>query len=551
MTTLHLGISLRSWVSLGLLATTLGSAACAGLIGDGVGDDDVIDAQTLGRIGEGGLRRLTIREYNDTVLDLLGDDTAPATQWLPEDQLSPFDNDYTGQVASAVLIEGAETVATEIAARFVANSAVRDQVVGCTPTGGDDATCFRDFVTRFGRRAFRRPLSVEEIEGFMAFLRFGTAQSSAVTADFYTAVETAVRAFLQHPKFLYRVEVGTPVEGHDRLFKLDSWDKATRLSYLLWGTGPNDALLDIAAADGLATTDMVRSVAAGMLTDPRALSRIDRFHALWFGYDTLPLDPALTSAMRRETEALLERVVFSERLPWTQVFLSNETFVDEALAEHYGLAVPADSAGGWVSYEGTGRKGLLSHGSYLAANILGSDTSPTLRGKAIRTRLFCEDIPPPPETVNKDDLPESDSPCKKDVRAVYMTGACYGCHSKMDPIGYGLENYDAQGRYRTHEPDHPECTIDGEGRFEGIGDFNGPSGLADLLTGSPDLQRCVTTQLYRFAMGHYKLSQADARFVRMIVEGAGPSDGMRFDDLLLAFVASDEFGFRLEEEPEE
>jgi hypothetical protein len=256
-------------------------------------------------------------------------------------------------------------------------------------------------------------------------------------------------------------------------------------------------LLDIAAADGLATTDMVRSVAAGMLTDPRALSRIDRFHALWFGYDTLPLDPALTSAMRRETEALLERVVFSERLPWTQVFLSNETFVDEALAEHYGLAVPADSAGGWVSYEGTGRKGLLSHGSYLAANILGSDTSPTLRGKAIRTRLFCEDIPPPPETVNKDDLPESDSPCKKDVRAVYMTGACYGCHSKMDPIGYGLENYDAQGRYRTHEPDHPECTIDGEGRFEGIGDFNGPSGLADLLTGSPDLQRCVTTQLYR------------------------------------------------------
>jgi hypothetical protein len=179
--------------------------------------------------------------------------------------------------------------------------------------------------------------------------------------------------------------------------------------------------------------------------------------------------------------------------------------------------------------------------------VLGADTSPTLRGKLIRTRLLCQDIPPPPESVNKDDLPESDSPCKKDVRAIYMTGGCKGCHGQMDPIGWGLENYDKEGRYRTYEPDHPECTIDGKGTIEGVGEFEGPGGLADLLVASDDLQTCVTTQLYRFAMGRQKLDANDKRFVRMLVDNAGPSGEMRFDDLLLSFVGSVEFGFRLEE----
>jgi hypothetical protein len=537
---------LLTWL---LPALALGSAACLGLIGDDGGTDDGVDPETLSRIGESGMRRLTIVEYNDTVRDLLGDTTSPATQWLPEDQLSPFDNDYTGQSASGVLIEGAETVAADIAARFVADAARRDQVVGCAPKAPDDAECFRDFIARFGRRAFRRPMSNAEIDGFMTFMSFASSESEAVSADFYTAVETAVRAFLQHPKFLYRVEIGKEVAGHERLHQLDSWEKATRLSYLLWGTTPSDALLDKAASDQLATPEMVRAVAKEMLADPRAVARIDRFHALWFGYDTLPLEQTLTAAMRKETEALVERVVFGDRLPWAQIFLHGETYLDAALAEHYGLPSPAGGEPGWVSYGATGRLGLLSHGSYLAANVLGADTSPTMRGKLVRTRLFCQDIPPPPEFVNKDDLPESDSPCKKDVRAVYMTGACRGCHLQMDPIGYGLESYDAEGRYRTHEPDYPECTIDGNGSIEGIGDFNGPAGLANLLVGSGELEQCVTTQLYRFAMGRYELGASDRRFVKLLAESGGDVESMRFDELLLDLVGSEEFGYRLEELP--
>jgi hypothetical protein len=542
-----------------LPAIALCSAACVGLIGDGreggnAGEDDPgVDAEAVERIGPSGLRRLTIREYNDTLRDLLGDTTSPAgssgSYWV--DQFSPFDNDYTMQSASAQLIEGAETVAIDVAARFIANTAVRDQVVGCTPTGPDDADCFRQFVEKFGRRAFRRPLGEDEIEGFMPLLSFATGGTEVVPTDFYTAVETAMRAFLQHPSFLYRVEIGAKVEGQDRLYELDSWEKATRLAYLLWGSTPSDELLDDAASDLLATPEMVRDAATRMLDDPRALERIDRFHALWFGYDTLPLDGALTEAMRRETKELVERVIFEERLPWAEMFLSTETYLDATLAEHYGLPAPASPGGDWVSYGDSGRQGLLSHGSYLAANVLGADTSPTMRGKMIRTRLLCQDIPPPPPTVNKDDLPESESPCKKDVRAVYMTGACRGCHSQMDPIGYGLENYDKEGRYRTHEPGYPECTIDGKGTIDGIGDFEGPTGLSDLLTSSEDLRSCVATQLYRFAMGRYQLDDSDERFIGMIAESAGGVDSMRFDDLLLSVVGSEEFGYRLEEDPED
>jgi hypothetical protein len=396
----------------------------------------------------------------------------------------------------------------------------------------------------------RRPLSDEEVDAYLPLLAFATAGSATLPTDFYTAVETALRAFLQHPRFLYRVEQGQPVGDEPGVFALDSWDIATRLSYLLWGTTPSDVLLDLAAEDGLNTPDRVAAVARDMLADPRARARTDRFHALWFGYDTLPLAPELTHAMRAESAALVDRVVFDEQLPYKELFVADETYINEALAEHYGLAPPPAGTSAWIGYGDSGRAGLLSHGSYLASNTLGADTSPTIRGLMVRTRLLCQEIPPPPKNVNKDDLPESDSPCKKDVRAVYMTGACRGCHEQMDPIGWGLENYDIQGRYRDHEPEHPECAIGGDGTVDGVGDFNGPRGLAELLVQSEELKSCVTTQLYRFAMGRYQLDSTDRRFINYLVNNLDSVDSMRFDELVVAFVGSEAFGYRREEQPQ-
>jgi len=537
-------------LSTALPALALLSAACTGQItdpggavgtGDGTGGPTADGAVVVPEVS--GLRRLTIEEYDRTLEDLIGDDTRPGQALLPRDVRNPFDNDYTTQVASQALVEGVEVLAAEAAQRLLDDPERLDRVLGCTPEEPGDAACLRSFVTRFGRRALRRPLPPERVDAYV-----GTIALAEEAGDFHVAVETVLRAMLQHPRFLYRVEIGTPTEDDPAIRKLDDWEMAARLSYLLWGTTPDEWLLDVAADDGLSTAAGVREVATAMLGDERARDRVDRFHALWLGYETLPFDPELTQAMRTESAALVDRVVFEERRPWRDLFLLEETYVDDALAGHYGMPLPGSETPVWTAYGDSGRRGLLSHGTFLSNGAKLDDTSPVLRGLAVRTRLLCEDIPPPPPGVDVDDpLPETeDAVCKEDKLAMHRQGGCAGCHSLMDPIGFGLERFDAQGRIRDHDPGHPECVISGEGEIAGEGTFNGPGELGQLLLDT-GLDRCLFTQLYRFAIGRYELDDRDVRFIDRVDRELGGS-GFRFDTLLLEIVSSEAFRFRREEE---
>jgi hypothetical protein len=329
---------------------------------------------------------------------------------------------------------------------------------------------------------------------------------------------------------------------------LNDFEMATRLSFFLWGTIPDDALLDRAGEGRLGTADDVRGVAGEMLADPRAREIVDRFHALWMNYETLPHGAELTQALRTETAALIGKIIFDEERPWQDLFRSPETYVNDFLAEHYGLPLPGSTTPVWVSYGDSGRRGLFSHGTFLSNGAKFADTSPTLRGLMIRTRLFCQDIPPPPPGVNTDEpIPEMEGAvCKVDRYAVHRQGGCAGCHDLMDPVGFGLENFDAQGRYRTVEADHPECTIAGEGAIVDVGTFHGPGELADLLLGTGVLNTCVATQLYRFAVGRYELDDLDRAAVDSIVVSVGAGD-FRFDDMMVSYVGSDAFRFRREE----
>jgi len=521
------------------------------------GDDDGGDADvpsSVDEIASTGLRRLTSAEYDATVRDLLDDPDPSSVLLLPEDPRNPFDNDFTIQVASQALIEGADLLARDLAAKLVADPPRRNAVLGCIPDDVVDAACFEQFVTTFGRRALRRPLTSDEVDALVGLLDL------AVEADdFDAAVQAAVGTLLQHPEFLYRVEVGAPVADHAGLFRLDDWEIATRLSYLLWGTTPDDALLDRAAAGELSPAAERRATAEQMLDDPRAIARVSRFHALWMGYEQLPHDAELSAAMKAETDALLQRVIFDERAPWQDLLRASETYVDPTLAEHYGLpnADPDASQPSWVSYAGTERQGLLSHGSFLSLGAAFDDTSPVQRGLLIRTRLFCEDVPPPPPDVNVDDPPDAENAmCKWDLYAAHREqGACAGCHQLLDPVGFGLENYDAAGRFRSHESDKPhtpedesQCAIEGQGEIVGIGEFRGPGQLGELMIESGRLNQCVATQLYRFAMGKYALDDIDRRIVERLIEHAGEGD-FAFDDLMLELIASDTFAFRTEEQP--
>ena len=407
------------------------------------------------------LRRLTQREYANTIGDLLSEGDDEVRRLLPDDGRSEgnaFDNEWALQNPSEALVVGVEQLARDTAAQVMSDPGRRDIILGCTPSGPSDAACFESFIRGFGRRAFRRPLHQEDVDGFMAL-----ATLSAESGDFYVGAEAALSAFLQHPRFLYRIEIGQPVIGDGTLRRLDQWEVASRLSYFLWASAPDDWLLDEAGAGNLEDTTAIGQAAAAMLEHPRARYTAEAYHAMWLGYDRMDIRADLAEPMRAETNALIARVLFEERTDWTQLFRAEESFVSSTLAEHYGMAPSGSSAASWTSYAGTDRRGILSHGTFLAPPVTGNDTSPTLRGLFVRSRLLCQEIHPPANLDIDNATVQSGGTCKPDQLAAHAAGGCQGCHRLIDPIGFGLEQYDQLGRFRTFEADRPECTVDGRG----------------------------------------------------------------------------------------
>lgn len=521
----------------------IGQESEGGSSGSSGGDDTSPEPEDASLVPFAGLRRLTAAEHDATLRDLIGDELGDSVLFLPEDPRTPFDNDYTTQTPAQSLISGADLLASDAAARLVADAPRLDEVVGCEPTGPGDAACFESFVRTFGRRAFRRPLTEDEVEQYMEMAAFAVERD-----DFGEGVEAALRAMLSAPSFLYRVEIGEPVDGADGVFALGDYEVATRLSYFLWGTTPSDELLDEAEAGRLASPDGVAATVSWMMEDERALDRVTRFHALWLGYERLPGDFDLVQAMETENRALLERVIFEEQGPWQDVLRLEETYASDMLAEHYGIPLPGSATPQWTSYGDTGRKGLLSGGSFLSIGQKFGDTSPTQRGLLVRTRLFCMDVPPPAPDLNVDvDEPPGDpeNDCKWERYAAHREegSSCESCHALFDPIGFGLEAYGPLGELRTHEPGKPECELHTEGNVAEAGDFSGPGELADRLLESGAVNRCVSTQLYRFAMGRYELDDVDLELVDLLTEKIGDED-FRFDTLLEELVASDAFLYR-------
>lgn len=484
------------------------------------------------------VRRLSRGELDRVMGSLLHTTFPYASTMLPEDDQEreglflhwAFDNRYTHQPTERVLVQAYEGLAREAASQLVADAERLAMVLPCSPSGASDTACFEEFVRTFGRRAFRRPLTDEEVARMMPLMAEADTDD-----DFNVAIDLALRAFLQAPDFLYRIEIGVPLADHEGVRQLDAYAIATRMALFLWGTGPTDELLDLAETGVLDTVEGRRETAFDMLQDPQALDQVDRFHALWLGYRQLPHSPELTTSMRLETRGLIERVVFAEDAPYMDIFRATDTFIDARLAEHYGMTLSGDEPA-FVEYEDAGRAGILAHGAVLGAFSTGGDTSTTRRGIHVRERLLCQVIPPPPPTVNVDDIPETN--CKSEFLEVHQMGACGGCHTLMDPVGWGLENYDLEGRYREHDEGKPECQIDGEGEIDNRA-FNGPRELGELLIDGGRLERCVVRQVMRFAMGREELP-SDEPYLAYLSEDRVGTD-WTFQELLIDIVANERF----------
>jgi hypothetical protein len=505
------------------------------------GDPPGVEAMAGPPLRSPGARRLSRQEVTRSLRRLLGPDVPADTSLLPSEKLTPFDNDVSEQSASMLVVESMEAISGEVAAWAVATPARLQGLLPCTPAGPADEACFGRFLDGFGRRVLRRALGSEERAEMLELIRYG--RDSGRFAD---AVAMGLRFLLMHPEFIYRVEPGVSTVGGRT--RLSGYEVASRLSFLLQGMTPDDTLLAAAEDGSLDTREGRRSQAERLIRSEEGKEQVRRFHAFWLGYSRLEATP-LQAKLRLETDALVDRATEAAR-DYRHLLLADETYIDGELATHYGLAGEA-SAYGWVGYADAPRRGILSHGLFAAAGSKFDDTSPTRRGRFVRERFLCQTVPLPMAgldvDVDVDVPPEGTTPdaCKVDrYREHRENRDCASCHALMDPIGFGLENFDLLGRYRTHDEGRPECPIDGVGRLDDETPFTGAQELAMRVAESPRFLPCVTEHFLRFAAGR-GLEDGDELRAQWLAEEMDRT-GNSFAAMLLAYVSHENFRYREE-----
>ncbi len=493
------------------------------------------------------MRRLTNTEYDQTVVDLLGEPPNISVRmgFDKDPRVHGFDNNAEVETISNAHAEQYGKAADAIASAVVGAPARRSAVIGCDPAASD---CLRTFVTRFGRRAYRRPLTTDEVSRLVT-----VAGKAAPPGDVHFGYGQVIRAILQSPHFLFRVEIGTDQGPRSDLRGLTGYETATRLSYFLLGTTPSDRLLDLAQSGALNDVNGVEQAALDLLGDGRAKAVWSGFSNGWMGLYPLPdlersnfsaWTPTLASSMAEETRRLLEDHMWRDGASLLDVVSANHTFVNAELAALYKL--PAPSGGGFGRVELPAsmlRAGILTHASILAANAKPERPSSILRGQFVRESLLCTEIPEPPPGVADDPPKPLPGESERDAFKRHTTDpTCESCHKYIDPIGWGLSNFDSIGAFRT--VDIQGQPIDSKGYIEGFvnPEFDGPLDLVQRIRGAEDLPRCVSMQLMRWMLGRREVASDDATIQDL--QNAFQTASWSFRGMVVAMVRSDAFRYR-------
>lgn len=491
------------------------------------------------------LPRLTTTQYRRSLEALFG-------RGLPQPPLeadtNPFFFDRIGAASTTVSeigVEQYEQAAAEVTAAVFADPAWAVELVGCVPTKVGD-TCTATFLRDFGRRAFRRQLSLDEQVQW-----HGVATRHA-DGDPWLGIQAAVTAMLQSPWFLYRVETGQPDPDDTTRWIYTDDEMASRLAFLLWNAPPDDELLDAAARGELSDAEGIETQARRMLADPRAREAVADF----FGqlYDVSALDgvtrdpvlypdftPELAASMAQEIRLLAGDIVFRRHGDIRTILNTRRTFVDSRLAELYGVEAPGAST---IAYtlvelpEGGHRAGLLTTGGILTMNAHEAQTSPTLRGKFLRERVLCDEIPPPPPEVATElaEGGEGLQTLRDQLAAHRENPSCAACHDLIDPPGFLFESFDAMGQFRT--VDDQGLDIDATGDLDGT-PIASARALADLLATDDRVGPCMVKHLYRHAQSRLEAPAEEPTLWEL--SKAFARSGHRFDELLVALATHESF----------
>jgi hypothetical protein len=495
------------------------------------------------------LRRLTHSQYNNTVRELLGDQSAPANQFPLEDFINGFKNQYQAQSLSPLLIE-AYSAAAERLARNAFQGGDRRGLIPCKPS----AACRARFVREFGLKAFRRPLEPDEQKRYEELFRR--------EADFYKGAQLVAEAMLQSPNFLFRLEeTANP--------KWKPYATVSRLSYALWDSMPDAALFDSAERGTLATPQGVEAAARRMLDDPRARQALDEFISQWMRFDRLltagkdrrrfpNFNRETAVAMTEEARVFLADLVWNDR-NFMDAFSAEYSFVNADLAAIYGVAAPAKEFDRVKFPAESERAGLLGQTLFLALTAKPDNTSPTARGLFIREQFLCQHVaePPPGVNTNLPPITEAKPQTNRDRMREHVTNpSCATCHNLIDPIGFGFEKFDAIGARRNQfklmffsndeeggrrTPKTLELDVDTTGYVAGIPDskFTSPRELGAVLARSPQCQECMVKQYFRYTAGRME-TPADHALIQQASDDFKKSQ-FRFKELMISLVRAREF----------
>jgi hypothetical protein len=455
--------------------------------------------------GPGRLRRLTRTQFESSLRDLLGGDVpiGEVERDTERDGFAAVGASYAA--LSQRTIEQYDATIGKALAPVFGDPARWRPLAGCTPSGPTDRACLSRFVTGFGRRAWRRPLTAAEVERYTTL----AVDAGRALGDVAKGLEQVASALLLTPNFLYRVELGAPDPARPGRYRYSGWEMASRLSYLLWDTTPDDALLAAAESGALDRPEGIRSETQRLLGSPRARAGLAAFATQLMGLHELentPKDdarytPGLRAAMHGEVQRLFERLVEPGRSV-LDLFDSTQTFANAELARLYGAAGPAGAALEAVELPAGGpRAGLLGTAAFLSLHSEQDGTSPTARGVFVREKLMCQVVVEPPDDVDTT-LPNPPPGVvwtrRERLEQHRKLPACAACHAFFDPIGYAFERFDWVGGLRDRDNGKP---IDTSGEIDGLA-FADARGLAAHLRNLPAVQQCLMENLFRVAFGH-------------------------------------------------
>jgi hypothetical protein len=533
---------LRQWVE------TLAAASDKIVAGAGTGQRNAVIL----------LRRLTHSQYNHTVQDLLADQTRPADQFPNEDYVHGFTNQAEAQSISPLQAEAYNRAAEKLARNAFRGGDTRG-LIPCKPSGAADGNCRATFIRKFGQRCFRRPLSESEVRVYDNLFRSEATRGN----DFYAGAQVVVEAMLQSPHFLFHLEGGP--DGQAKQYRI-----ASALSYFLWDTMPDEALFQAAAAGEMADAAGIEKHARRLLSDDRASNSFDGFLAQWLRFDRLrsavrdrrlfpEFSIELVNSMTEEVRQLFDHLVWDNG-NFLDFFQADFALLNSDLAKIYGVPPPAHEFEKVQLPADSGRAGILGSALFLALTSKPSDTSPTERGLFVREHFLCQVVPPPPPGVNTN-LPtfkDSQPLTNRERLAMHLSSpSCAACHNLVDPIGFGLEHYDAIGRYREkqvvtvfptldevkkhNKPVTHELPIEITASVRGIPNstFTSPRELGNILAATPGCQKCVVKQVFRYALGRAETA-ADEETINAALKEFQDSH-FKFQNLIISIVKSKAF----------